>query len=74
LIIKEKSPNVIIVRGKVRIINSGLIEILMRPKRPAAMITVGNESALIPGISIVESKMANVMMSQRIIITIMGIP
>jgi hypothetical protein len=54
--------------GNVRIINTGRRNILISPRKPAAIKAVGRESTLIPGINIEESNIATVITSQRIII------
>lgn len=61
-------------KGKVRIIKTGLIKTLISPKIPAAKSAVKRESTLIPDMNFEESNIAIVITSQRVTINIISSP
>jgi hypothetical protein len=61
-------------KGRVRIIKTGLIKTLISPKIPAAKSAVKRESTLIPDMNFEESNIATVITSQRVIINTINLP
>src|SRR5450759_1864705 len=61
-------------KGRVRIIKTGLIKTLISPKIPAAMSAVKRESTLIPDTNHEASRIATVITSQRVMINIISSP